>query len=74
MFGPSKDIDDINLLTRLQDVREMIEVGHRPLAEYQFRNRRHWNDTVTEVLELPGHAMAGAGGVCGEANNRDRAS
>jgi hypothetical protein len=73
VLRPAEDIDDIYVLTRLQYVAEMIQVRDRLLTQYGPAGWRYRDDAIPEVLELLGYVIAGARGVCGQANNGDDA-
>ena len=50
MLRPAKHIDDVDLLTRPQNLRKMCEIGHCRLAENGLRTGSDGNDAIAEAL------------------------
>lgn len=71
MFRTAKDIDDVDLLARIQDIVQMIEVGDRLLTEDGSTTGCDRDDPVAEALKVLCHTVAGSRRVCGQSNNSD---
>src|SRR5437762_6415348 len=63
VLGTAEDIDDVHALGAAQYFGQLIERGHRGLAQDALRGRRHRDDPVAEALHGPRHTVARAGAI-----------
>jgi hypothetical protein len=50
VLGPAKNIHDVYLLTRLENLGKMRKIGHRCFAEDGLRTGRDGDDAIAKPL------------------------
>jgi len=71
VLGTAEHIDDVDPLAATQHLRQLIQRGHRGLAQDGLRGRRHGNDPVAEALQGTRDTVARAGAIGRETHDRD---